>query len=204
MTLQNRVLPTGEIVADPARGIFTGNRGCLHDDQRRLGKARWRGWAWICCRLDWKGVRRQVMTPRRWTELFFLDEAAALSAGHRPCAYCRRADYRAFRAAWENASLPGITAPEIDRILHDARLRPDRTQRHHQARAADLPDGTFILHQGQPCLLHTRKIRTYTSTGYLAPTPLPDTEVTVMTPGPMVACLVAGYSPIFHPSAHRP
>ena len=204
MPLQNRVLPSGEIVADPSRGLFTGNRGCLHDDQRQLGRARWRGRAWICCRLDWKGVRRQVMSPRRWTELFFLDEAVALSAGQRPCAYCRRQDYRAFRAAWLKAGLPGDTAPQIDRILHDARLLPDQTQRYHFARPANLPDGSFILHRDQPCLIHARRLHPYTPTAYLAPQPLPATEVTVLTPAPLVACLTAGYAPVVHPSAHRP
>ena len=93
MPLQNRVTPTGEIVADPGRGLLIGNRGCLHGPDRRLGVARWRSKLWICCVLDWKGVRRDPMPPGRWTALFFLDEATALAAGHRPCAYCRRADF---------------------------------------------------------------------------------------------------------------
>ena len=93
MPLQNRVTPTGEIVADPGRGLLMGNRGCLHGPDRRLGVARWRSKLWICCVLDWKGVRRDPMPPGRWTALFFLDEATALAAGHRPCAYCRRADF---------------------------------------------------------------------------------------------------------------
>ena len=201
MPLQNRVLPSGEIVIDPSRGIFTGNRGCLHDDTRQLGRARWRGRAWICCRLQWKGVRRSPMTPRRWTELFFLDEAVALSAGHRPCAYCRRADYLAFRAAWAKAGLPGTSAPEIDRILHAARLMPDRTQRHHTALANDLPDGTFILHQGQPALIQANRLHPFHPSAYAAPIPRPQGVVTVITPAPMVACLAAGYVPQVHPTA---
>ncbi|WP_253279588.1 hypothetical protein [Loktanella sp. 3ANDIMAR09] len=92
MPLQNRVLPTQEIVADPARGTLTGNRGILHVADGVMGRARWKSKAWICCTLDWQGRRRQLMTGRKWTELFFLDEATALAAGHRPCAYCRRAD----------------------------------------------------------------------------------------------------------------
>src|SRR5215218_1270573 len=89
-------VPAGEIVADPGRGLLMGNRGCLHGPDRRLGVARWRSKLWICCVLDWKGVRRDPMPPGRWTVLFFLDEATALAAGHRPCAYCRRADFVAF------------------------------------------------------------------------------------------------------------
>jgi hypothetical protein len=101
--LQNRVTPTGEIVAHPGRGLLMGNRGCLHGPDRRLHAARWRSKAWICCVLEWKGVRRDPMPPGRWTALFFLDEATALAAGHRPCAYCRRADFAAFAEAWRAA-----------------------------------------------------------------------------------------------------
>ena len=85
MPLQNRVTPGGEIIADPARGTLMGNRGILHDAQQRLGRVRWRHPNWICCLLAFKGRRREVMTPHRYTELFFLDEATALAAGHRPC-----------------------------------------------------------------------------------------------------------------------
>ena len=119
--LQNRVLPTGDIVAIPARGTMTGNRGILHRPDKTLGAARWRHKAWICCTLDWQARRREVMAPNRWTELFFLDEAVALAAGHRPCAYCRRAAYLAFRAAWARASGATPKAPEIDATLHGAR-----------------------------------------------------------------------------------
>ena len=101
--LQNRVLPTGDIVAEPTRGTLMGNRGCLHDADRALGVARWRSKAWICCTLTWKDVRRDPMPPGRWTALFFLDEATALVAGHRPCAYCRRADFLAYAEAWRSA-----------------------------------------------------------------------------------------------------
>ncbi|MGC1286245.1 MAG: hypothetical protein WA895_25305, partial [Streptosporangiaceae bacterium] len=91
--LQNRVTPEGEIVADPARGTLMGNRGCLHRADRTLGVTRWRSKMWICCVLRWRDVRRDVMPPGRWTALFFLDEATALAAGHRPCGYCRRVAY---------------------------------------------------------------------------------------------------------------
>ena len=103
MPLQNRVTPSGEIVADPSRGLLMGNRGCLHGPGRTLGVSRWRSKLWICCLLDYKGVRRDPMPPGRWTALFFLDEATALAAGHRPCGYCRRADYLAFAEAWRAA-----------------------------------------------------------------------------------------------------
>lgn len=130
MPLQNRVTPFGEIVADPARGMLTGNRGILHvveaDGTRRLGPRRWTTTAWICCTLDFRGRRRVPMSPGTWTELFFLDEVTALAAGHRPCAYCRRADFEAFRAAVAGGL--GLAepprAPELDRRLHAERLTP--------------------------------------------------------------------------------
>jgi hypothetical protein len=103
MPLQNRVTPSGEIVADPSRGLMMGNRGCLHGQCRRLGASRWRSKLWICCLLDFKGVQRDPMPPGRWTALFFLDEATALAAGHRPCGYCRRGDYLDFAEAWRTA-----------------------------------------------------------------------------------------------------
>ncbi|HLT02438.1 MAG TPA: hypothetical protein VK001_09670, partial [Geminicoccaceae bacterium] len=147
MPLQNRVTPTGEIIAHAARGTLMGNRGILHDETRRLGAARWRHRAWICCRLSFKDRRREVMAPGRYTELFFLDEATALAAGHRPCYECRRDDFRAFRAAWRRAlGSPDASAAGIDRALHEARVDP-RTRRQIRFEAAldDLPDGTFVL-----------------------------------------------------------
>src|SRR5688500_15168681 len=98
MPLQNRVTPFGEIEAAPARGLFMGNRGILHDANQQLGRARWRHKSWVTCLLSFKDRRREVMAPRRYTELFFCDEAVALAAGHRPCAECRREDYERFRA----------------------------------------------------------------------------------------------------------
>jgi hypothetical protein len=189
MPLQNRVLPTGEIVADPARGMFTGNRGCLHDDQRQLGRARWKGRAWIICALDYKGWRRVVMTPRTWTELFFLDEAVALAAGHRPCALCRRAAFLAFQAG-----SGGLKAPQMDAVLHGARLE-GRGQRRHQAPLEGLPDGVFVDHGG-PHLVRGAGLWPYAPAGYGAPVARFEGEVTVLTPAPTVAVLRAGYRPV--------
>ena len=173
--------------------MFTGNRGCLHDDQRQLGRARWKGKAWICCALQYKGWQRQVMTPRRWTELFFLDEAVAMAAGHRPCALCRRPAYDAFRDAWGGAG-----AAEIDAVLHDARVAPDRRQRRFLAEAATLPEGCFVLWQDQPHLLHAQTAYPYTVAGYQTPRSRPGGEVTVLTPAPMLAVLRMGYRPILN------
>ena len=190
MPLQNRVLPTGEIVADPARGRFTGNRGCLHDDQRQLGRARWKGRAWIICALEYKGWRREVMTPRTWTELFFLDEAVALAAGHRPCALCRRPAYLAFQAAWG-----GLKAPQMDAELHAARL-DGRGQRRFVADMSGLPDGTFVVQAGQPHLLRGDALYPYAPAGYSAPVARFKGAVAVLTSAPTVAVLRAGYVPV--------
>src|SRR5689334_8030658 len=130
MPLQNRVLPTQEIVADPGRGLLMGNRGSLHSPDRRLGTTRWRSKAWICCVLDWKGIRRDPMPPGRWTALFFFDEAVALAAGHRPCHYCRRRDFLLYAGAWARgrdlAERP--RAAELDVVLHSERVE-SRTRR---------------------------------------------------------------------------
>jgi hypothetical protein len=195
MALQNRVLPTGEIVADPARGMFTGNRGCLHDGDQRLRRARWKGKAWICCLLQFKGWQRRVMTPGRWTELFFLDEAVAMAAGHRPCALCRRADYDAFRTAWAGAGAGLVSAVQMDRVLHDARIAPDRGQRRFEAASEALPDGCFILWQGRAHLIWGKQAFDFAPAGYRAALPRPAGRVVVLTPAPMVAVLTAGYRP---------
>src|SRR5690349_24701454 len=130
MSLQNRVTPAGVIVADAGRGLMMGNRGCLHGPDRRLGTARWRSQAWICCVLEWRGVRRDPMPPGRWTALFFLDEATALAAGHRPCGFCRRSYFNDFAEAWRVAE--GLAdrprAPEMDAVLHRQRVE-SRTRR---------------------------------------------------------------------------
>lgn len=202
MPLQNRVLPTGEIVAIAARGTLTGNRGIIHRDDRTLGTSRWSHHAWICCTRDWQGRKRQVMTGRNWTELFFLDEAVALAAGHRPCGYCRRAAYRAFVDGWANSSGERPKAATMDRALHAARIVDGtRDQRRHEAQAAELPDGTMILNGTTPHLLVSDRLYPFSPKGYGPPLPRPSGPVTVLTPTPTVAVLRAGYTPLIHHSA---
>ncbi|NDV87303.1 hypothetical protein GTW51_11390 [Aurantimonas aggregata] len=203
MTLQNRVTPLGEIVADPARGTLMGNRGILHDDKRRLGTSRWKHKAWIACTLQFKERRRKLMAPGRYTELFFLDEATSLAAGHRPCAECRRADFNAFRAAWvtANGSDDRPTAVAMDAALHTARVdRRSRAQIRHERPAADLPDGIFVLVEAEPWLVWRGRLRRWTFGGYDATAPIPPGVVTVITPAPTVASLAAGYLPAVHAS----
>ena len=128
MPLQNRVLPTGEIAAIPDRGMFVGNRGIIHDPATKtLLRKRWSTDAWLTCVLEFRGRRRKVMERRSWTELFFLDEATAFAAGHRPCFYCRREDANRFRAAWEKGNrVSDVLAPEIDAVLHRERFASAR------------------------------------------------------------------------------
>src|SRR5882724_9980746 len=123
MPLQNRVTPRGDIITTPHRGLFTGNRGIIHDPaSKTLLKRRWTNKAWIVCVCEFKGHHRDVMGTQSWTELFFLDEATAFAAGHRPCFFCRRDDANAFRAAWERGNgVGGVRAPAIDETLHGER-----------------------------------------------------------------------------------
>jgi hypothetical protein len=202
--LQNRVLPTGEIVADPARGRLMGNRGCIHQADRRLGVSRWRSPMWISCVLRWGNVRRDVMPTGRWTALFFLDEATALAAGHRPCGYCRRLDHLAFGEAWRRArGLPKRPkAHQLDLELH--RERVDRTRRKlsWSVPLGELPSGAMVLRSGRPALVVGDRLLPWSLAGYQQPLGLPArTVLEVLTPPRMVGALTAGYQPLVHPSA---
>src|SRR5216117_3984818 len=161
MTLQNRVTPLGELVADPARGLVYGNRGCLHDDRGRI-RRRYAGKRWIACRLEFRGwLRRPLLQPGRFTELFFLDEATAFAAGHRPCALCRREDYVRFTEIY------GVTgADAIDAVLHAERVDPrTRAHRVHGARLADLPDVAFVKREGHAWLVLGDELLRWTVAG---------------------------------------
>ncbi len=169
MPLQNRVTPFGDIVAIPQRGLYTGNRGIIHDPETRtlLGR-RWAAKAWLVCRCEFKGRRRVVMGTRSWTELFFLDEATALAAGHRPCFHCRRGDAEAFRAAW--AAGNGGASPraaEIDERLHRERL-DGRGKRSHPLPAlpTELPDGTMVAAGNASCLILGGRALLWSEAGY--------------------------------------
>ena len=206
MPLQNRVSPAGEIVVDDSRGLMMGNRGCLHGQGRSLGVTRWRSKLWICCLLEFKGVQRDPMPPGRWTALFFLDEATALSAGHRPCAYCRRSDYLAFTQAWRAARhLPrSPLATEMDAALHAERTDRSRGKRTYRTPVADLPDGVMVRLDGEPGLLLGGQVHPWSFRGYGAPGPAAPPhqgEVEVLTPPSIVAAITAGYQPQVHPSA---
>lgn len=200
MTLRNRVQPDGQILAVQMRGLFTGNRGILHTSKHVMGDAMWKHRAWICCTLSWQNRRRPVMTGRNWTELFFLDEASAMAAGHRPCAYCRRERFNAFSNAWGAQ----LKAPEMDKILHCARAVPGaRSLRTHRADATTLPAGAFIKTDSIRLLTDSAALA-YTPDGYGAPEPRPSAVVDVLTCPPMLNVLRGGYVPKLHPSAQTP
>lgn len=200
--LQNRVQPTGEILADPARGMFTGNRGILTFDNGRLGTKHWTHPHWIICTLIHpKGRYHGPMPVRAWTPLFFLDEAVALAAGHRPCAYCRPKAYRAFKTAWQTARRSTHGYKQIDQALHHSRVTRARRQIRHHAEAHNLPNGSFILHNGTAHLVLHDCISPFLGNGYGTKADLPAGPHTVLTPAPTVAALRAGYRPRLHPSA---
>ena len=205
MTLQNRVLPTGEIRAIPAWGTFMGNRGILHNDDKTLGASRWKTKGWVTCVLSFKDrPKRELMAEGRYTELFFLDEAVALAAGHRPCSECRHDAYLAWREAWTKATGTRAFAPDMDACLHKARVRRDRSQVRHAAVADSLPEGAFLLWQDRPHLVTARGIHPYSPEGYGAPLTRPEGTVTVLTPEPTIAVLRHGFRPELHQSATGP
>src|SRR6266853_6838206 len=159
MPLQNRVTPTGDIIATPHRGMFTGNRGIIHDPATKTLTRRWASQAWLTCLCEFKGRRREVMGGRSWTELFFLDEATALAAGHRPCFFCRRDDALRFRAAWEVGNdVTRVLAREIDAVLHRERLA-GREKRLHALTAPieELPDGAMVQDGSESFLIVQRR-----------------------------------------------
>jgi hypothetical protein len=208
MPLQNRVTPLGELVAEPGRGLVYGNRGCLHDENGRIRRHS-NGKRWIACRLEFRGwLRRPLLQPGRFTELFFLDEATAFAAGHRPCALCRRGDYQRLVALWRELHPGEAGADTIDEGLHAERLSPHtRAQLHHRAPLDELPDGTFVLHRDAPYLVHGERLLRWTTDGYGSPVERRGRrEVAVITPPSLVSVLRAGWQPVvplLHPSALR-
>jgi hypothetical protein len=194
MPLQNRVDPWGRIVRYEARGTFMGNRGgAIHNDQREIVRP-YKSRRWITCVLEFKGRSRTVMSPGLYTELFFLDEAVALAAGHRPCAECRRARYNVFRESWKRWADPDgarlSSADEMDIVLHSARLRP------YEAAVETLPDGCFVEREAESYLVWKDALHRWSPEGYASKEARRDGSiVTVLTPLPTVNCLQQGYRP---------
>jgi hypothetical protein len=208
MPLRNRVTPLGELIADPARGLVYGNRGCLHDDEGRIRRSHATR-RWIACRLSFRGWHRQpLLQPGRFTELFFLDEATAFAAGHRPCALCRREDYNRFVARWRARHPEQAGADAIDGQLHEERLdRATRRRRIHRARIDGLPDGAFVLRAGEPWLILGDELLRWTAAGYHERAPRPSAgSASLLTPPSLVWVLAGGRDPVVplvHPSGSK-
>jgi len=202
MPLQNRVTPTGEIIATPERGMFVGNRGIIHDPETKtLLRKRWSTPAWLTCVCEFRGRRREVMARRSWTELFFLDEATAFAAGHRPCFFCRRDDANRFRTAWEQGNgVTDLLAPEIDAVLHRERLASGKKLHPLPMRLEKLADGTMVQQGTESFLIAAGRTFLWSPGGYRK-THRGLADAKLLTPPSTVRAFVAGYRPVLHLSA---
>ena len=201
MPLQNRVTPYGDIVAIVQRGLFTGNRGIIHDPATKtLLKKRWATKAWLICVCEYRGRRREVMGGRSWTELFFLDEAVALAAGHRPCFFCRRQSAEAFRVAWTKARGGKMSyAAEIDAVLHEERLEHGRKRLHAvPGDVSELPDGAVITAAGEAYTIARGRAFRWSAHGYEEVREIPRADGLLTPPSTLLATR-AGYRPVLHP-----
>lgn len=204
LPLQNRVLPDGQVIASPARGTLMGNRGgAFHTPECELKARHWHSKQWICCLLSFKGRRRVVMQPDRYTELFFLDEATALAAGHRPCFECRRQAALAFASRWNAAcGVSGrATAAAMDETLHRERLDAAGGKRTYEARCEALPDNVLVRTGDGFARTTGHRLQSWSITGYGTLVARPSRTVTVLTPASTVAVLAAGYTPRLHSTA---
>jgi hypothetical protein len=203
MPLQNRVTPTGDIIATRHRGLFTGNRGIIHDPATKtLLTRRWASQAWLTCVCEFRGRRREVMGGHSWTELFFLDEATAFAAGHRPCFFCRRDDASRFRAAWEEGNrVRRVLARDIDAVLHRERLSGGKKRLHAlPTPLEELPDGAMVQEGNESYLVVRGRALSWSPAGYCeAQNALQDAML--LTPPSTLRALSAGYRPVLHPSA---
>ena len=207
---QNRVDPWGDLHAVTARGLFTGNRGCLVDGSGTLARHH-RGDLWITCVTAFRDRRQPLADPHRWTPLFVLDDAVALAAGHRPCATCRPAAYRSYRDALGGAldlDTP-LPATEVNRRLGRERLHRGtgleraRDRRVWSAPFSDLPDGTVVVAAtGEPRLVLGDRTLAFAHPGWTAPQTRPVHGVArILTPPTSVAALRTGFEPVLHPTA---
>jgi hypothetical protein len=204
MPLQNRVTPSGDIIATPHRGMFTGNRGIIHDPATKTLTRRWASQAWLTCVCEFRGRRREVMGGRSWTELFFLDEATALAAGHRPCFFCRRDDAKRFRAAWEAGNgVTGILARDMDAVLHRERLAGGKKRLHALSMSLEeLPDGAMVQQETESYLIARGRALAWSPAGYRE-TRNPPEAAMLLTPPSTLHAISAGYRLTLHPSAEN-
>ena len=195
-------------MADSARGTLTGNRGCLHDDRQSI-RHQFKGTRWIICLLDFKGRRRTLMRPGHYTELFFLDEATALAAGHRPCAECQRERFTRFRDLWATANpeLAGTSRPAatvIDAAIHLERTTPIDEGSRSCMSVAHMPDGVFVTDDDVTAyLIVAGRLLRWSPSGYELPTKPLQYPVRVLTPASVVGALAAGYAADIHVTASQ-
>jgi hypothetical protein len=198
--LQNRVNPLGQIIKTPERGAWLGNRGVIHNEHKEIVRA-FKIKAWITCVLEFRGRHRETMQPDRWTELFFLDEATAFSAGHRPCFQCRYKDHQRFKQFWLKGNPQygfDMKTPvaKIDNILQTERIAADKSKVTYEANVKALPNGTFVIYDNQPHLLKDEQLYLWSPAGYGEGIPLPDVDkLQVLTPRSFVNMFSAGYVP---------
>jgi hypothetical protein len=205
MSHQNRVTPAGELIETTARGQFMGNRGILHNHEGELTNKRWTHQQWIICKLQFKGRKRKLMSPGNYTELFFLDEATALAAGHRPCYECNRDRYNQFKAAWltgnpEYGFGPKTSIKEIDRVIHSERVDRKKQKITWLSQLKNLPDGVMVSFDAvlEECfLLKKGALHRWSPEGYgkgfCAEL---DKSVFVLTPRSVSNAIRAGYTPV--------
>jgi hypothetical protein len=205
---QNRVTPFSAIVSESARGTLTGNRGCLHDDQQRIRRP-FQGMRWIICLLEFKGRKRNLMTPGHYTELFFLDEATALAAGHRPCAECQRERFTQFRDVWATANpeLAGTRRPAatvLDMALHQERMAAFNRGYGSCLSIENTPDGVFVADaEDNAYLVWSGQLLQWSPAGYQRPMAPLRYPVRVLTPASVARTLAAGYVAGVHDSASK-
>ena len=198
--LQNRVSPNGSIIKTPARGAWLGNRGVIHNEHKEIVKP-FNIKAWIICMLEFRGRHREIMQPDRWTELFFLDEATAFSAGHRPCFQCRYKDHIRFKECWIKGNPQysfdiKTSVKSIDDIIHAERIDRTRIKLTYTEQIKNLPDGVFITNNEESYLLSAGKLYRWTPYGYdKSENALPGRTVEVLTPRSIVNAFKAGYEP---------
>jgi hypothetical protein len=217
MALQNRIDPFGAIHAVTERGMFTGNRGIIHDpDTKTLLKKRWALHAWLICECEFQGRRRVPMGRNRpggpdgrglpgWTELFFLDEVTALAAGHRPCFFCRRERAKDFLMLFGRAChIEEPRAPTLDARLHKERLASGGTPPTIALdRLASLPDGAMFTDGEAAYALRSAKLLRWSFSGYtpgVEPSALAKRPLRILTPATTLAVLAQGYRPVWHPT----
>ncbi|MDB4920057.1 hypothetical protein [Mucilaginibacter sp.] len=198
--LQNRVDPFGKIIRTPERGAWLGNRGVLHNHQQEIIRP-YKVKAWITCVLEFRGRHREVMQPDRWTELFFLDEATAFSAGHRPCAQCRHADNQHFKRLWIKGNPQygfhmKTTVALIDEIIQAERIAADKSKVTYEEDLRALPNGTFVSYMDKSYLVKDNQLYLWLPGGYEKPIDFPEIKkLPVLTPRSIVNMFSVGYVP---------